>query len=213
MLMFQLLGALVLGKSPWGVPLFIFVPRPSAPCRDEPLGFLSSYVSVSLHHVLVNTAELQKPHILPHRMENSLCKYAGLCKSSLGSCSSGSASLVPGAGICSLSPLWFSGQDLQLVNPYWALLAGSFPALCPWQPLQSSLKLGISLERWVWCKSLIPDFRSSCLYTKAISLQFFSVRLQCSISLLVSPNNQLFPLSCRLLSKTNLFDCEKLCLF
>lgn len=93
----------------------------------------------------------RSPHILPHWMETPLCKYAKLCKSLLRSCKSGSASPVPGAGILLLCPMWFSGQDLRLwstamVNPYWALLAGFFPALCLWQPLQSSLKLGISLS-------------------------------------------------------------------
>lgn len=153
-------------------------------------------------------------------MENPLSTYAGPCKSFLWSCSSGSASPLPGAGICALGPPWFSGQDSQLwstamVNPYWALLAGSFPALCLWQLLQSRLEPGISLG-WGFDINL-PSQTSEAsvfIWKRYPSNFIFFVRLQCcSISFLVLPNNQLFPLSCGILSKTNLFDCEKLYLF
>lgn len=156
----------------------------------------------------------------PHCTENPLCPSANwLCKSFLGSCSSDSASLVPGAGICSSSPLWLSGQGLQLwstaaVNPSCALLAGTFPALCLWQPLQSSLKLHISLGCGFDVSLPSQTSETSVFIWKWYpSFFFFFERLQCSSIFLVSPNNQLFPLSCRLLSKTNLFDCEKLYLF
>lgn len=56
----------------------------------------------------------RSPRVLSHWIENPFCKNTGLCKSCLGPCNSGSAPPVPGAGVCSLSPPWVSGQDLQL---------------------------------------------------------------------------------------------------
>jgi len=116
-------------------PSASFAPRPSAPCRDGPLGFRSRYVAVDPYHALVNAAELQKPTRNSTWMENPLCKYTGLCKSFLGYCSSGSASPVPGTRfICSVDCgflVRICSCDLQ----QWCILtglflAGSFPALC-----------------------------------------------------------------------------------
>lgn len=91
-------------------------------------------------------------------------------------------SVVVCRACCCLQQQWLLAARLRLPSNQ-ALLAGSFPALCLWQPLQSSLKLGILLGCGFDINLLFQTLAASVFvwnWYPSIFYLFFFVRLQCS---------------------------------
>lgn len=147
-LVFHSLRALTSGHIPAGGSPPHLCAGASCPWWGWTFGMLQGVFLWVCTVFLSGQQSCRNPPVLSHWMENPFCKDTELCKSCLGSCSSGSApSLVLGAArsvhhgflarFCCCGP-----------QQWWLLtglfLAGSFPVWCLWQPLQPSVKAGIS---------------------------------------------------------------------